>query len=141
MYKADEIKDVSHEIMLSLWNGNKLEQVRNKENINYWLAIICRNESVDYLKSRRKEILIDDTNKFDHLIRHNRSDEMAEVDPGKDIEALYKSLSPNEELMLKLYFIKKLALKDIAHIMHLPLGTVSSAITRMRQKVRNFFKK
>jgi len=136
-FSEDEIKDVRQNIMVTLWDGNKLANVRNKETISFWLAIIARNAVINYLKSSRKETLIYDEKFYEKLPSKGSFRDTSEAERLDDkIKEFIASLSPREEIIFKLYFEKELKLKDISNILGIPIGTVSSAITRMRKKIK-----
>jgi len=134
---ANEIKDIGQNVLVSLWGKNKLSEVKNKECIDYWLAVTARNAVINCLKARRKEVLISDQSFFEKLPAKGidrKTDEIESMD--KKIKELYRLLTPREKLIFKLYFKKELNLKDVSKIMGIPLGTVSSAVTRMRKKIK-----
>jgi len=129
----EDLKDIQQNIMVSLWHKNRLSEVKNKENINYWLTIIARNTTINHLKARQKEVLMSDESYFEKIAK----EEMHETeDADKKIKGIYYSLSSKEKILFKLYFKKALSLKDISKIMNMPLGTVSSMITRIRKNLK-----
>ena len=135
--KAEEIKDIRQNVLISLWGNNKLYEIKNRENIDYWLAVTARNATVNHLKKRQKEVLISDESYFERLPAENATkggDEIEEIN--KKIKKYYDLLTPREKIIFKLYFKKELSLKDISKMLGVPLGTVSSAIARMRQKMK-----
>ena len=135
----EEIKDISQEILATLWGKNELAKVQNKENINFWLVIIARNSVINHLKSRRKEVLVADDAYFEKLPAKYSGPESCEAENAgfrEKIDELYGALNAREKIIFKLYFKKKLRLKDISRIMNIPLGTVSSIITRMRKNFK-----
>ncbi len=129
----EDAKDIEQNIMASLWVRKNLAEIKNKNNIDYWLAVIARNATINYLKSRQKEILVSDKSLFEKLPSEEIQNKSTDIEK---IEKIYKTLSAKEKLIFRLYFEKAFALKDIAKIMHIALGTVSSAVTRMRKKFR-----
>ena len=134
----EEVKDIAQDIMFSLWTKNRLSEVRNKENIDCWLAIIARNATISRLRAGKKEVLIGEERYFEKFAsapaREKRLTDMEE--PRKKIRSILATLSPSEKVMFNLCFRKNLKFKDISGIMRLPIGTVSSAITRMREKIK-----
>ena len=128
----EEVKDIRQNIMLALWGKNKLEEVKNRENVNYWLAIISRNAAINYLKTKGKEVLITDELYFEKLPAKAGKSQIDD----RGIKEIYRTLSPKEKLTFRLYFEKELGLKDISKIIRAPIGTVSSIVTRMRKKFK-----
>jgi len=136
-FSEEEIKDIRQNILVSLWGGNKLTSIKQRETINFWLAIIARNSVINYLKSNRQETLIYDEKFFEKLPSKASSENAPETrDLDDKIKELFEFLSPREKIMFKLYFEKELKLKDISNMLKIPIGTVSSVITRMRKKIK-----
>ena len=121
--------------MISLWQKNKLAEVNQRENINYWLAITARNAAINHLKAKRKDVLITDKAFFEKQAA-KPSLEGAGREADEKIKKIYKLLSPREKLIFKFHFEKEAGLMDISKIMQIPLGTISSAVTRMRKKIK-----
>ena len=133
----NEIDDIRQNILISLWGKNKLSEVKNKGTIDYWLVTVARNSVINSLKAPHKEVLIYDQSFFEKLPAeetNQKEDQIENTD--KKIKEFYRLLTPREKLIFKLYFKKELALKDVSKIMGIPTGTVSSAVTRMRKKIK-----
>jgi RNA polymerase sigma factor (sigma-70 family) len=145
----EDIKDIGQDIVALLLGENKLIEIKNRGNINYWLAIIARNTAINHLKTKHKEILVGEESyfeKFTPLGKFSGAGFTGKTAAEKDsdnyaekIEAIYNLLSQREKIIFNLYFGKGLALKDVSKITGAPIGTVSSAVTRMRQKLKKPF--
>lgn len=137
-YAVDEnAKDILQNLLMSFWNDGKLSSIKNRENINYWLIITSRNAAVNSLRKTRKEVISSDESCFNKLPAENNFYNINKrKDMDKKIEKIYSSLSSKEKLIFKLHFEKELILKDISKIMNMPIGTVSSMITRTRKKIK-----
>jgi len=136
--REEDIKDIKQEIVAGLWIDNKLEEIRERDSIDYWLTIMARNASLNHMRSKKNEILIGEESYFDSLKREDKTQGHAapEEDLKAEIKDLYKGLSSREKLLFKLYFKKNLSQNHIAAIMRISVGTVSSIISRMRKKMK-----
>jgi len=133
----NEINDIMQGMLTSLWGKNKLSEVKQRENIDYWLTIVARNAVINCLKAKRKEVLISDQSFFEKLpAKETDQTEDRFEDADKKIKEFYLLLTPREKLIFKLYFKKGLALKVVSGIMGIPIGTLSSAVTRMKKKIK-----
>jgi RNA polymerase sigma factor (sigma-70 family) len=130
----NEINDIRQGLFLSLWGKNKLSEIKNRGAIDYWLVTVARNFVINSLKRNHKEVLIYDQSFFEKLPAEEAGRKDETENSGKKIKAFYNLLKPREKLIFRLYFKKGLKLKDISKIMGIPIGTLSSAITRMRRK-------
>jgi len=128
-----ETDDIAQNMLMSFWRKNTLANVKNKDSINYWLVIAARHSVINHVKSRKKELLIADQSYFEKLPAKEKENASFE-ERESEIKKVYVTLSSREKLIFKLYFKKGLGLKDISKIIKVPIGTVSSIITRMRKK-------
>jgi RNA polymerase sigma factor (sigma-70 family) len=130
----EDAKDVRQNLMISLWSRNKLEEIKNRENINYWLAVTARNASLNYLRTKNKDLLIGEESYFEQFSAKDIP-ATGNENHEKKVEAIYNLLKPREKLVFTLYFRKKFNLNDISKILNIPSGSASSIITRMKKKI------
>ncbi|MGB2705892.1 MAG: sigma-70 family RNA polymerase sigma factor [Candidatus Omnitrophota bacterium] len=135
---GESVKDIRQNIFMSLWNNNKLAEITNRRNINYWLVITARNASVDYLRMQKKDVLIKDESYFEKLPAretiHKETLQNAE-NLERKIKSAYGFLAPKEKIIFKLYFKKSLKTREIAEILDISIGNVTSAVARIRKKI------
>ena len=129
------IKDLMQNIFMNLWNKNGLNDVRNRENINFWLAITARNAVVNYLESDHREVLMEDVSYFDSVPAKEK-EERRKI-PEALVREIYNSMPHRHRLIFRFYFTKGLPLKKISHILGIPAGSVSSVISRIRKKLNH----
>lgn len=129
--------DLKQTILFSLWSRNGLEAIKNRENINYWLSMTSRNAVINYLKAGQKEIPSSDSSFFENIPAKSRiSDSEIQLLDNK-MEAFYESLASKDKIVFKLYFENNMTLRDITNITGMPMGTVSSLVSRIRKKFKN----
>ena len=135
---GESAKDIRQNIFMSLWNNNKLAEITNRRNINYWLVIMSRNAAVDYLRKQEKNVLTKDEAYFEKFPARGPVDEEA-LRNAQDLEKKIKRacgfLAPKEKIIFKLYFKKSLKTKEIAKILNISRGNVTSAVCRIRKKI------
>ena len=93
--------------------------------------------TLKHIKSKSKQRLVSDDSYLD-IIPAKKTGNLhgIETDAGKKIKDMYNVLDSREKIIFKLFFKKELRMRDISKIMHLPRGTISSAITRMKKKIK-----
>jgi len=146
-----EVSDIMQEIFLSIWEKNKLSEIRDVECFSGWLAVVTINATVNYCRKRHRkarEINILDKKLFlgksKPLLRFILS--CNNSDPVKILEAKEMEIVLDKELE-KLKQDEKRALefniyggkkqKEIAEIMKMSLSTVATHISRAKKKVRD----
>ena len=146
-----DIEDIRQNVLASIWKDSKLEGVKNRNDISYWLAIVAGNEAMMYLKIKRgqepqkKISLYDrvDEKELVEFIPADRSgplDELAREEISKKIEEAIELLPLKEKLIMKLNVIYDKKYDEIARLLNFPKGTVSSYIKRAKERLRKALK-
>lgn len=146
-----DIEDIRQNVLSLLWEGDKLQGVRNRASIAYWLAIVSGNEAMQYAKKRRLSLPGQPASIFDKA----EPDKLAEVVPAntlkpsdslirdelsKRVEEILETLPEKERLVIKFDLFHDKKHYEIADILGLPPGTVSSYIKRAKEKLRTGLK-
>lgn len=137
---TEDVKDILQNLLISLWKNQRIAEIKQRHNINYWLAITARNAAINYIRTKKKEILIEDKSYFEKLPA-KEADYAAiwekRENAEKKIKSMYNFLAPREKLIFKLYFRQNIKMKDIAKMLNISIGNVTAAVTRIRQKIRS----
>lgn len=117
--------DAVQEALLRAWN--RRNTLRNEDLFSTWLTRILINECKTLLRKRKKTL------PFAQLPEQEKP-----FAPDADrhwAEALF-SLPEKYRVPLVLYALEGYTFGEIAQLMHLPLGTVKTRISRARQHLR-----
>jgi RNA polymerase sigma-70 factor (ECF subfamily) len=135
---CEDAKDIRQDILTSVWGKNRLAEVRNRQRINYWLVIVARNTTVNYLRANNKYALSADMSYFEGISEEapGSYDAEASPDPADKIREICGALDPREKLIFKLHFKKGLSVRELAGMLKVPAGTAAAAIARMRKKIQ-----
>lgn len=113
----EDSEDVGQKVFLKIW---KMEQEKLPTNNEAsWLYTITKNEALNYLRSKKQEIDIDDV--------YYMIDENQELDQIIDKESYHKmiaKLNQQEQEIVSLKILSKLSFKEIAQVLHMPISTV-----------------
>jgi RNA polymerase sigma factor (sigma-70 family) len=145
-----DVEEIRQDILLSLWKGDKLTEIRNRSDISYWLAIVSGNAAVDYMRKKISREPVRPISIFDKL--GEDTGEILETipSPGPDprkrasdrealetLKAAMGVLNDKEKVVVRLRFFLNKAEADIARMLGLSRGAVSSVISRARKKLRD----
>jgi len=125
-----DIEDIMQNVLTTIWKGNKLSTVKNRKNISCWLAVVSGNAAAQYLSDQ------------DNIKPLGEEEEAIPVVPAPDEEAIseiekaMEELPPKEKLIVQLYFFYDKKYREIADMLDLPEGTVSSYIKRSKFRLR-----
>lgn len=147
----EDMEDIRQDVMSSIWEGGKLESVRNPESLPYWLAITSGNHAMEYLSRKRRiaplgAVSLHDKIGEEELLeilssdRSGRADELARGEISEKIDEAIGSLPDKEKLIIKLNILHGKKYHEIAGLLGLPNGTVSNYVKRAKVKLRNALK-
>lgn len=136
-----DIEDVTQEIFLKAYRYIKSFDTARK--FSPWLYRIAHNEFINVGKKRKSEPL--DFFDFDSFFPHPQSPETAEKDlQDQQIKALLETnlnkLSSKYREPLVLYYIEGFDYKDIAEVLHIPVGAVGVRLNRAKKQLREILK-
>lgn len=145
-YTVEDVKDITQNIFLDIWENDSLEKVRDEDKITGWIVIVSQNAAIDFIRRNKKllrhsEVFIDEEdkehNKLDALISaSNPLEELADKELSQTLDALIDSLEPRDNLVIKLNLLHGLAYKEIAVLLKIPINTVATVIRRSTLKLR-----
>lgn len=147
----EEILDIRQEVFISIWKTKKLDAIRDPESIPYWIAIVSGNAAMQHMRKLRRiepenPILLCDKVEESGLIDLipsfglSPSEEVNESELSGRIDDAIESLPVKEKLIIKLNLLHDKKYKEIAEILSLPVGTVSSCMKRAKNKLRAHLK-
>ncbi|MFH0732926.1 MAG: sigma-70 family RNA polymerase sigma factor [Candidatus Omnitrophota bacterium] len=131
-----DIYDICQNVFISIWQKQKLKTVKHPENIKRWLAAVAENAALDYVKSRK--FIIDKNNEeINNLVFCYTPREHADAEQlNEDIELFMDSLPFNQRRVGVLDLFYGLKYSQIAKIVDLPLGTVATAVKKIKTALK-----
>ena len=146
-----DIEDIRQDVLLALWRGKKLEKIRNRGNISYWLAIVSGNMAIGYIRKKMSLEPVEPVSIFDAVgektiadivpsPREDHEDRFSKSALSEKIDGLIGSLPPKEMLVIRLNIIHGKKYDEIADMLKMPPGTVSSCVKRAKEKLRKGLK-
>ena len=139
LQNRENAEDITSEFFLRLWNHAR--QYKGGGGHKGYLATIARNMCIDFIRKNKKEMLVNDfdgtyqdedsSNGSEKSLSVFRSNEEAQSDVEEEVvgeislqEALQR-LHPTEREIINLKIMGDFTFKEIAEILHLPMGTVT----------------
>ncbi|MFH1190376.1 MAG: sigma-70 family RNA polymerase sigma factor [Candidatus Omnitrophota bacterium] len=143
----EDILDIRQEVLISLWEGKKLDTIRDTDSIPYWIAIVSGNTAIQYIRRTRriepeKPIPLSDKLESAGIIDMipssgmDPSEELDKYELSGRIDDAIDSLPVKEKLIVKLNLLHGKKYSEIAEILRLPAGTVSNCILRAKEKIK-----
>ncbi len=137
-----EINDISQQILLSIWQKDKLRTVKDPKNISKWLITVAQNQTYDYVRSRCFALINMDTiEEADDSLLFSSNKNLSANELAKEIEAFIGGLALKERRIATLSFIYDLKYTETAKIVNLPMGTVANVLSRVKADLRQYLLK
>lgn len=127
-------EDIVQDMFLKLWEKERLVDCKAA-----FLYICAKNAALNYLRTRRVESFLVDSDEFFEMEEENNE---AELDYMEQLERIYQAveaLPPQcREVLKKIYFEEK-SYAEVAEEMHLSLNTVKTHIYLAIKTLRQHF--
>ncbi len=142
-----DIEDIRQEILASLWKERKLEGVRNRRDISYWLSIVSGNAAIAYMRRKGAAFRDKRVSLFDKIGEKEvmdllpstlagPKDELIRTELSERMDKALEQLPTKERLIMKLSILHDKKHREIADILNIPVDTVSSHIRRAKDKLK-----
>ena len=123
-----DAEDAVSEAIYKMWkNRNSLS---DWDKLDGWMFTIVKNTAKNQLRQREKMIPSENCS----LIPEIRNE------PEDNIWSLMEKLSEKKRLVLYLYYYAEKSQKEIAEVLHIPVGTVKSRLRKAKSELKNILK-
>lgn len=126
---------------------NKIADLRTKdrEHLNSYIVVACRNNSFNYLRSkkRRTEVPFEDYENTPELSSGESEieEQFIKLDNLKILAHIWPQLDKKSRYVLEAYYILEKSSDQIAQELHIKKGSVRMALTRARRNAFRLFQK
>ncbi len=136
--------DVVQEVFKDLIENDcrTLSSIRNRDRIEPWLCAVALHKTIDFIRRKSRRERSDEG--------HSRAAEQdaayspSSADEGDSNEQIWEAVSglrPDEQLLVKWYYLHRLKYREIADLANIPINTVSSRLFRIKKKLHRSLKK
>lgn len=134
-YNEADIEDIFQEVFLILFKGDKFLQLKNAKFLPGWLAMIAANKAVDFM---RHKVSLEQNSVFDRPVFRDDTfqQELFNQDAAAEIKEIINALSDRERVVISLNLLEGRTHKETARIMGMPVNTVSTIISRTKEKIK-----
>lgn len=134
-----DIEDIKQNLLSDIWLNNKLEAIRNRDDISYWISIASGNAAIEHFRSAgaRQNLKVSPLDTEDIICDGGGIvDELTRAEIEARVDEAIEALPHQERLIMKLHLIDDKKYHEISEILGIPKGTVSSYIKRAKEKLR-----
>lgn len=136
---SEDIEDIVQDVFISAYEN--IRGFDTSARFSAWIYRIAHNAFVDALRKRSRAYPIFDFDTFIAGIPYD--DPAAREREIRDIRAMLdtslEKISPKYREVLILYYEEELSYKEIADVLHVPVGTVGVRIKRGREELKRAY--
>lgn len=131
----DDAMDAIQDTLLTLWE--KLDTLREPAYFKTWMTRILINKCYSMFRGTVREFPLGDM----ELPEQTADDPSSFLDTALDVRGTLSGLSENDRLVLQLFYLEDLSVKDIACALNVAPETVRMRLTRGRKRFRQSYEK
>ena len=136
MVRNDELaEDITQESFVKAYFS--LGKLQNPGSFKSWLFRIANNNTLDYLRKKRPQIVDVEENIHETYIdEHSPEHDAVARDRTRHIRAALAQLKPDQRAILVMCDLQGFSYQEISEMLKIPFGTVQSRIFYARKKLK-----
>jgi RNA polymerase sigma-70 factor (ECF subfamily) len=140
----NDLDEIFQQTFAHIWCNNVLSRITDPRSIPAYLTIVAQNVATDFLRKQKRY------NRFNKNSLDYQGVDLATDTPRAEIysrqlnntiEELVKDFTLKEERIITLDLLYDLKHREIAHIMDMPVNSVSTIIFRLKKLLKERLKK
>jgi len=134
--KAEDAEELAQDVFLKVYE--KLESFRGDARFSTWLYRIAYNAAISKTRKRRLEVEALDDFTINNYSVDDVKEELQTIDKEEQqilLKKAMESLSDDDYLIIKLFYLKELPVKDISEITGLSQANIKVKLHRIRKKM------
>lgn len=138
----EDAEEVAQDVFIKAFTA--LNTFKGDSKFSTWLYKIAYYRSLDYLKKNKRQMqttAIDISEEYNIAALDTAMDELEAKERREMIQRALDELSPDDSVLITLYYFEELSLKEIAKIMDLTPNTTKVRLFRSRGRLAEVLKK
>lgn len=134
--KPEDAEEIAQDVFLKVYE--KLESFRGDSKFSTWLYRIAYNAAISKTRKRRLEVEALDDFTINNYSVDNVKDELGLINAEEQqvlLKEAMENLSDDDYLIVKLFYLEELSVKDISQVNGLSQANVKVKLHRIRKKL------
>jgi RNA polymerase sigma-70 factor (ECF subfamily) len=133
-----DAEDIFQDVLKTLVERDcqALSTIKNREKIDSWLCAMALHKTLDFV--RRKWRMAQTVEIHGHTAEGDVAYPLSSVEASERAEEIWaavEQLQPDEQLLVKWFYIHDLKYREMAELANIPINTVSSRLFRIKRKL------
>jgi RNA polymerase sigma-70 factor (ECF subfamily) len=135
----EDSDDILQNTFIKVWKG--LDQFREDSKLYTWLYRIATNESLTFLKQKRKRQYVPFLDVETHLINKMESDEYFNGDQiQKKLQKAILKLPEKQRLVFNMKYFEEMKYEDMSEILDTSVGALKASFHHAVKKIEKYLK-
>lgn len=145
-YCPQDVEEIRQNVFFTLWHKDKLCRIKEQKALKAWIVIVSGNEAVDYFRHRKCQYPPNAISIFEEITKRDKTIKIADMlysgqeeEPDRSADILEREiekLTDREKIILRLDTLYGKKYREIAEILHMPMGSVSTALRNIKKKLK-----
>jgi RNA polymerase sigma-70 factor (ECF subfamily) len=140
--QREDAEEVAQDVFLSVFGA--LETFRGDSKVSTWLYRIAYRKSIDYIKKKKRRPiteLADVSDRFDIGAIDRQMNSLEQDEKNKCIKAAIDELAGDDAILITLFYLEELSLKEIEKITDFSTNTIKVRLFRGRKRLLEILKR
>jgi RNA polymerase sigma-70 factor, ECF subfamily len=135
---SNDIEDIFQQTFTNIWRRKSLNKITNARSIPAYLTAIAQNTALDFLRHKTSQRMLQKKCVNDSLFLDEKNPRKESYDRQlqEAVGRLIGNLSEKEQQVIRLEIFYGLKHREIAHMMDMPVNTISTIIARIKKAFR-----
>ncbi len=131
--KGHRQEEIVQDVFESLFVNSK--SIHSVAGLKAWLCATARNKSVDFI--RREKVKDSSQRDIGQITTSNYSDHHKHWESMHFMSQIQKVMNSEQDgTILKMFYVEEMSCKEIAEVLKMSVNSVSSILSRLREKIR-----
>jgi RNA polymerase sigma-70 factor, ECF subfamily len=135
-----DIDEIFQQTFTNIWRKKSLNRISSAKSIPAYLTVIAQNTAMDFFRKKISQKKIKETCPFDTTYKKTPRDESHQRQISSDIDDFINGLTVKEREIITCELVYELKHREIAHLMNMPLNTVSTIVARLKHALKERLK-
>jgi RNA polymerase sigma-70 factor, ECF subfamily len=135
-----DIDEIFQQTFTNIWRKKSLNKISNARSIPAYLTVIAQNTVMDFFRKNISQKKIKENYPADTAYKKTPRDESQQSQIISDIDDFINGLTVKEREIITCELVYELKHREIAHLMNMPLNTVSTIIARLKYALKERLK-
>lgn len=133
----DKAEDIAQEMWITVWKN--LKSLKDANALKSWMRTTLIRIALKSGKNPFSDVLYldEEISTCHHSLQESELEILEELVLKEKLEQVYSTLNDQERVLITLYGLEQMSMKEIAVELNLQIGTVKSKIHYMKQKIKS----